>query len=177
MKLKYFLTKGTVTFINGPANLFNNDPKNLPAWIIFKIWALESYKSVDILLLNAFLNSVLCLVVNNNSWGRSFPSNIFKLILRVAPVLFLTAVFNLFSFVSDNFTFALLYSTIYTNYRTFAVPLWNSNTVSLDCSKIVNILIFVISTPPATSWNIIYWIAFGSASKAFCLLRSTAIDL
>ena len=55
MDLKYFFAKGTATFINGPANLLNNDPKNPPDWIILEIWALESFKSVDIMLLNAFL--------------------------------------------------------------------------------------------------------------------------
>ena len=28
MELIYFFAKGTATFINGPANLLNNDPKN-----------------------------------------------------------------------------------------------------------------------------------------------------
>ena len=60
---KTLFAKETATFINGPANLLNNDPKNLPEWIILEIWALESFKSVDILLLTAFLNFVLCLVV------------------------------------------------------------------------------------------------------------------
>ena len=109
-----FFAKGTATFINAPANLLHNDPKNPPDWIILEIWALESFKSVDILLINAFLSFVFCLFVNNNSWGRSFLSSIFKLVLRVpVPVLFLTAVFNFFSCVSDNLTFTLLYSTIY----------------------------------------------------------------
>ena len=27
---KIFFAKGTVTFINGPANVLNNDPKNPP---------------------------------------------------------------------------------------------------------------------------------------------------
>ena len=48
-------------------------------------------------------------VVNNNSCGKLFPLNIFKLILKVVPVLFLTAVFSFFSRVSDNLTFTLLY--------------------------------------------------------------------
>ena len=59
--------KGTATFINGPANLLNDDPKNPPDWIISEIWALESFMLVDIMLLNAFLNFVFYLVVNNNS--------------------------------------------------------------------------------------------------------------
>ena len=64
-----------------------------------------------------------CLVVNNNSRGRSFPSRILKIILRVVPVLFLAAVFSFFSCVSDNLTFTLLYSTIDIIHRAFAVPL------------------------------------------------------
>ena len=67
MELKHFFAKGIATFINGPADLLNNDPGNPPDWIILEICALESFKSVDILLLNAFLCFVLCLVVNGNS--------------------------------------------------------------------------------------------------------------
>ena len=103
----------TATFINVPANLLNKDPNNPPDWIILEIWALESFVSACILLSNAFLSYAFCVVVNNDSWGRSFSSNIFKLLLKVVPVLFLTAVFSFFSCVSVNFTFSLLYSTIY----------------------------------------------------------------
>ena len=38
---KTYFAKGIATFINEPASLLNNDPENLPDWIIFKIWALE----------------------------------------------------------------------------------------------------------------------------------------
>ena len=55
---KTFYAKGIATLINGPANLLNNDPKNPPDWILLEIWALESAKSVDTLLLNAFLSFV-----------------------------------------------------------------------------------------------------------------------
>ena len=65
-----FFAKGVATFINGPANLLTKDPKNPPDWIILEIRALESIKTVDILLLNTFLSFVLCLVVSNNSWDR-----------------------------------------------------------------------------------------------------------
>ena len=34
---KTFFAKGIATFINGPANLLNNDPKDPPDWIILKI--------------------------------------------------------------------------------------------------------------------------------------------
>ena len=115
MELKHFLLKGIATFINGPANLLDKDPKNPPGWIILEFCALESFKSVDVLLLKAFLQFVFCLVVNNNSCGKLFPFNIFKPILRVVPVLFFTAVFSFLSWVSDNLTFTLLYSTVYIN--------------------------------------------------------------
>ena len=55
--------------------------------------------------------------------------------LRVVPVLFLTAVFSFFSRVSVNFTFTLLYSTIYIIHKTFVVPLENCKVVSFDCSR------------------------------------------
>ena len=100
---------GNPVFDNRPSNL----PKNPPDWTILEVSALQSFKSIDILLLNTFLTFVFRLVVNNNSCGKSFPLNIFKLILRAVPVLFLTAVFSFFSWVSDNLTFTLLYSTIY----------------------------------------------------------------
>ena len=48
MVLKHIFAKGIVTFINRPANLLNNDPKNPPDWIILEICALKSFKSVDI---------------------------------------------------------------------------------------------------------------------------------
>ena len=52
---KTFFGKGISTFINGPANLVNNDPKSPLDWIILEICALESFKSLDVLLLNKFL--------------------------------------------------------------------------------------------------------------------------
>ena len=59
--------KRTATFINEPANVLKNYPKNLSDWIILEIWASESFVSVDILLLSPFPNFVFCLAVNNNS--------------------------------------------------------------------------------------------------------------
>ena len=41
---KTSFAKGIASFINGPANLLNKDPKNPPDWIILEIWALESFK-------------------------------------------------------------------------------------------------------------------------------------
>ena len=41
-RAKTFFAKGIATFINGPANLLNKDPKNPSDWIILEIWALES---------------------------------------------------------------------------------------------------------------------------------------
>ena len=96
MELKQFFAKGIATFINGPASLLNNDPKNPPDWIILEIWALESFKSVDILLLNAFLSFAFCLVVNNNSCGRSFPLSIFKVFFFWQQFLVFLVVYLLF---------------------------------------------------------------------------------
>ena len=50
---KIFFAKVIATFLNRPANWLNNDPKNPPDWIILEFWALESFKSAEILLLNA----------------------------------------------------------------------------------------------------------------------------
>ena len=58
----------------------------------------------------------------------------FKLILKVAPVLFLTAVFGFFSSVSVNLTFTLLYLTIYINYKAFVVALGYCKTAYFDFS-------------------------------------------
>ena len=52
--VKTFFTKGIAIFINGTANLFNNDSKNPPDWIILEICAAGSCKLVNILLLKAF---------------------------------------------------------------------------------------------------------------------------
>ena len=48
---KTFFAKGIATFINGTANLLTNDSKNPADWIILGVCALESFKSVDVLLL------------------------------------------------------------------------------------------------------------------------------
>ena len=66
-----FLANGIATFINGPANLRNNLPKNLPDCINFFISALLNFISVAKLLLIALCNLVFRLVVNNNSRGSS----------------------------------------------------------------------------------------------------------
>ena len=50
MEPKKIFPNGTATFINGPANLLNNEPKNPPDWI-------PSFISVAKLLLNPFLNT------------------------------------------------------------------------------------------------------------------------
>ena len=69
---KIFFAKGASTFINGPAVLLNNEPKNHPDWISLDIWPLDNFILVDILFSIAFLNFVFFLVVNNNSWGKLF---------------------------------------------------------------------------------------------------------
>ena len=61
-----FLANGIATFINGPASLLSNLPKNPPDCINFFILALLNFISVIKLLLIALRNLVFCLVVNNN---------------------------------------------------------------------------------------------------------------
>ena len=100
------------TFINGPANLLNNLPKNPPDCLIFFTCALLNFISVAELLLRAFLNLVFCLVVNNNSCGRSSLLKFLIPNLNVAPSLDLTAFLNLFNYTFVNLRFTSVYSTI-----------------------------------------------------------------
>ena len=51
--------------------LLNQEPKYLPDWIIWDIWALLRFIFVEILLAKTFLISILCLVVRSNSWANS----------------------------------------------------------------------------------------------------------
>ena len=84
----FLFAKGTATFIDGPANLLSNEPKNPPDWIILDIYVLGRSISVDILFSNAFVNFIFCLVVNNNSCVKLFPLNILIFILKLGPVYF-----------------------------------------------------------------------------------------
>ena len=87
-----FLANGLITFNYNGNPVFNKGPTNLPKkppdWMILLICALESFISVDALLLKAFLTFVFCLAVSNNSCGKLFQLTIFKLILEVVSVLF-----------------------------------------------------------------------------------------
>ena len=108
-----FLANGIATSINGPASLLDNLPKNPPDCIKFFICALLNCISVDKLLLIALRNLVFCLVFSNNSCGSS---SLLKFLMpnrNVAPLLDLTAYFNLFNCTFVNLQFILLYSTIY----------------------------------------------------------------
>ena len=64
---KIIFANGPAVFINKPANLLNNEPKNPPDWIILDIWVLDNFISVDIIFSIALLNLVVCFVVKNNS--------------------------------------------------------------------------------------------------------------
>ena len=98
-------------FINGPANLLNNDPKNLPDWVISEMWVLECFMSVDILLLNACPSLLSVIIHEANYFDQTYSNSFSELFLFYFWQQF--SVF--FSCVSDNFTLNLLYSTIYTN--------------------------------------------------------------
>ena len=88
-----FLANGIATFINGPASLLNNLPKNPPDCIIFFICALLNFISVAKLSLTVFLNLVFCIVVNKNSCGNSFLLKFLIPNFNAAPSLDLTAFF------------------------------------------------------------------------------------
>ena len=51
-----FFANGTATFINGPAILLNNEPRNRPDGTILDICVLDNFISVGILFSNAFFN-------------------------------------------------------------------------------------------------------------------------
>ena len=104
---KIFFVNGTATFINGPANLLNNDPKNPSDWTILEMWALESFISIDLLLLNA-LNVLLSVMIHETDYfHQTFLNSVLKLFL-----FYFWQHFSVFSvWVSFHFTFSLLYST------------------------------------------------------------------
>ena len=78
---KIFFVNGTATFINGPANLLNNDPKNPSDWTILEMWALESFISIDLLLLNA-LNVLLSVMIHETDYfHQTFLNSVLKLFL------------------------------------------------------------------------------------------------
>ena len=59
--IKLSLAKGIAVFVSTFfPKLANQEPKDPPDWVIFDIWALLSFISVDILLAKTFLNSVFC---------------------------------------------------------------------------------------------------------------------
>ena len=83
---------------------------------------------VDILLLSAFLSFVFCLVVSNNSWGRSFSLNILKLILKAVPVLF----WQQFSVFSVVYVIFYIYFTVF-NHLNYSQSFCCSFRESLQC--------------------------------------------
>ena len=113
MVLIHLLANGIATFINGPANLLNNLPKNPPDCINFFICALLNFISVAKLLFIASLSLVFCLVVNNNSCGSSSLLKFLMPNINVTPSLDLTDFFNLLNCTFVNLQFILVYSTFY----------------------------------------------------------------
>ena len=83
----------------------NQEPKDSPDWIIFDIWALLSFISVDILA-KAFLILVVCLVVRNNLCVNSWSSKFFLFNLNIVPVLFIAADLYLFNCIFVSLTLA-----------------------------------------------------------------------
>ena len=52
-------------------DLFNQEPRYPPDWIMLDIWALLNCKSFDILLAKAFICLIVSLVVRNSLCGNS----------------------------------------------------------------------------------------------------------
>ena len=129
-----------------------------------------------IMLLNAFLNFVFYLVVNNNSWGRLFPSNIFKLILRE---LFLFHFQMRFSVLSVVYLLILHLSYCIQSFILFTeLLLFVCSIVSFNCSRMYWFIALVFATVDfILPVKMISWIALESASKGFCLLKSAAINI
>ena len=61
------VAKAIATFLSAFfPKLPNQEPKEMPDWIILDIWALLSFLSGDILLAKAFLILAVCLVARKN---------------------------------------------------------------------------------------------------------------
>ena len=84
--------------------LANQEQKGPPDSIIFDIWALLSFISVEIFLAKACLVLGDCFVVRNNSCGYYSSSKFFLFNLNIVPVLIFAADFNLFNFVLVSLT-------------------------------------------------------------------------
>ena len=100
---------------------------------------------------------------------------------KVTSVSFFIPDFNLLNWELDNFTLKLLYWVILYWYYIKAKQICNTLTVPCKKSKIVSFASSVMKRI-VTSWSrfpvkLICCIAFGSASSAFCLLKSIAIVL
>ena len=81
-------------------------------------------------------------------------------------ILFSNAFLNLvFCLVANNKSWVKLFSLNILIFILKVTPVWF---LAAD---------FVLSVPPTTSSNTVCWIALGSVSKAFYLLKSTAISL
>ena len=101
------LAKGVVKFVRALfSRSTNQEPKDPTDWIILGVWDLLSFITVDILLANAVLVLVVCLVVSNNSHGNYSSSKFFSFNINTVPVLIFAADFNLFNYVFVSLTLA-----------------------------------------------------------------------
>ena len=70
--------KGIAMFVSAVfPKLSNQDPKDPPDWIILDICALLSYIFIDMLLVQVFLDLVVCLFARNNSCDNFSSSKVF----------------------------------------------------------------------------------------------------
>ena len=156
----------------------NQEPKDLPDWIILDIWALLSFISVDIFLAKAFLILVICFGVRNNSCDNSSSLKFFLFSLNIVRASFFAADYNLFNCAFVNLTLSLLdclpLFILHFLVNILILFLWFfSKIVKINIDSTVLLLPGFSNCPT----NSICWIAFGSASNSFCLFKSTAINL
>lgn len=177
-----FFINGKPTVIGGPRNL----PSNPSDCIILDSYAFENLILANDLFAKDLWRLATCVSVNKSPWDKLASSSpvIFEDNLRVTSVAFCVPDFNLFSFEADNFTFTVFYWAIPYQclnklaeliYNIFTVPCEKSRIVSLTSSMMKNIFVFPARCRFPDKYNCC--MAFGSAVRALCLLRSIAISL
>ena len=132
---------------------------------------------MDIILAKVFLIFVFCIAVKNNSWDDSLSWKFFFVVFNVVPALFLLQVssclvvhLSVYFLVLHNFLslIRLLHFLERILFLFLLFLLW-----LFDCVP--------SSSKPSVFFNCpensIFWIAFGSASNFFYLLKSIAINL
>ena len=110
--LSTFLIKGNPVFSNGLKIL----PKNPPDCPILCNWIFDNFILVDEPLAKALRSLEICVLVNNNLYGKLFSSlespTTFEEIFKITSIAFFIPDFNLLSCDLDYFTSEVLYWVI-----------------------------------------------------------------